>query len=200
VGSCRIASLRTETDLSDSGSQLTLGNLRLYWDILRLRRGAEDLPVSLVLLAMTVAARVACGVLIAETSPQPETHASALVLIDSAVTLFWGWALLRVAGRPERFAQMMCAVFGVELVLQPLLAPAAWFYAVYAKDPTTGPLAMLALSALGIWALVAVVRVVRGATGWPAFACVALAIGQELITMLLAVMVFPDLLPRQGLT
>lgn len=153
--------------------------------------------MSSALLGYTVAARVALGILIALNVPKPDPHALPLQVIDAGVTLFWGWALLRMAGRPERYLQMMTAIFGCELVLQPLLAPVAWFYATYATHPSLGAVAMLLVMALGLWTLVAVVRILKSATGWPTAVCVVLAVGQELLTMLVAVAMFPDLLPAR---
>jgi hypothetical protein len=179
--------------LSDSGSQLSVRSLRLYWDILRLRKGPEDLPVSLSLLVATVVLRIAAGLIIARLVPEPDAHSMALVCIDTGVVLLWGRVLLHAAGRPERYLQTLSAVFGCELVLQPLLAPAAWFYAVYGKEPNFGLLAVMVLFALELWALVAVVRVLRSATGWATFICVAVAISQELVTLMVAFALMPDL-------
>lgn len=182
--------------MSDSGSNLNAANLRRYWDMLRFRGGPEHLPVSFALLAGTVVARVLLGVLISEALPQQDAHGTALVLIDAVVVLLWGALVLRLAGVPERYQQTLSAVFGVELVLQPLLAPAAWFYGTYSSDPSLGGVALLLVYALGVWALVALVRILRAATGWPILACVGMALFQEMVTMLVAILLFPDLLPQ----
>ena len=170
--------------------------LRLYWDILRFRRGPEDLPVSLSLLFGTVAARLIIGVLVFENTPDAGEHNTALLLLDAAVLLLWGRMLLQIAGRPERYLQTMTAVFGCELVLQPLQAPATWFYGMHAADPNLGAVALLLVYAIGVWALIVFVRILRAATGWPVLGCVAAAFGQEMLTLLIGVMLFPDLIPK----
>lgn len=182
--------------MSDSRSQFGLGTLRLYWDILRLRRGPEDLPVSAALLLATVVARVAVGLGLSAISPEPERHALALIVIDTFVLLFWGRALLHLARRPERYLQTMTAVFGCKLLLQVLLAPVSWFYVTYSKDPNLGAVAALLVAAFGVWALVVNVRILRSATDWPVLGCVGAAILPELLTTLVAVSMFPELMPK----
>jgi hypothetical protein len=109
------------------------------------------------------------------------------------VILLWGAALLQTVGRPERFLQTMTAVFGCQLVLQPLLAPAAWAMEYYNKDPGWSLPAALLFTALGVWGLIALARVLRSATGWSNFICALLVISQGLVTYLIAFALFPDL-------
>lgn len=182
--------------LSDSGSPLTAASLRLYWEILRLRKGAEDLPVSPSLLLATIGLVVAAGLLIVQLAPEPGSHSAAVLAIDTTVMLLWGRIVLQAVRRPERYLQTMTAIFGVQLVLQPLLAPIAWFYARYSADPNLGFIAVSLLMMIKLWALVAEIRIVRSATGWTTFPCVLAAICQEMVTLMIAIALFPDLLKQ----
>jgi hypothetical protein len=171
----------------------------LFWDIVRLRRGPEDLPASRTLLVVTIVTQALLALAIAAALPpipaqaQAADHSIALLLLDITVVLLWGWALLHVVGRVERFLQTMTAVFGCQLVLQPLLAPAAWAMEFYNKDPAWSMPAALLFTVLGVWGLIALARVLRSATGWSNFLCALLVISQGLVTYLIAFALFPDL-------
>jgi len=71
------------------------------------------------------------------------------------------------------------------LVLAPLLIASGWLFLKFQADTTWQlPVALVRL-AVEVWALIVLSRILRSATGWPMFGCVALSIGQELITLLL---------------
>jgi hypothetical protein len=184
--------------LSDSSTKSFATALRLFWDIVCLRRGPEDLPASQALLAMTIFAQAVLGLVIGAILPpvpmaKADDHSIALLLIDILVVLLWGWVILRVAGKSERFLQTLTAVFGCQLVLQPVLAPAAWAVAFYGKDSTWSLPATLIVAVVGLWGLAVLARVLRAATGWATFFCAALVVSQGLLTYLIAFALFPDL-------
>jgi hypothetical protein len=171
-----------------SGVSTTLG---LFADIARLRRGPEDLPASWTLLLLTVIAYAAFDALLLSIAPvtpvTPVTPGSPALLIgiDIGVTLFWYAMLLRIAHKPERYLQTVTAVLGFQLVLAPLLLASGWLFLKFQADTTWQlPVSMVRL-AVEVWALIVLSRILRSATGWPMFGCVALSIGQELVTLLL---------------
>lgn len=182
--------------MSDPASNSAFSILRLYWDILRLKRGPEDLPVSAALLFITVAARIGLGLLANTLIPQSESHPTALMLIDCVVVLVWGRAVLQLARRPERYLQTLTAVFGCELLLQVLSGAtlAAYVAATAAGSTAVAQLAALAIYVIYLWILVAVVRILRSATGWPVIGCIAAVVMQGFVTLAVAVAIFPDLL------
>jgi hypothetical protein len=185
--------------LSDSPSKSIAAALALFWDIARFRRGPEDLPVSSAWLVATVVAHAVLGLVIAgilpPLPPRPgvEDHSLAMLLIDVIVALLWGRAILQVVGRPERFRQMMTAVFGVQLVMQPALVTAYWLAGYLEKGSGLILPAGLLVTALSVWALLALARVLRSATGWPMFPCAVLVIAQNMVTFLVAFAMFPDM-------
>ncbi len=163
--------------------------LRVLTGIVRLRKGPEDLPFSATLLLLIIIVSSALDAVTWAVLPLEEKDAGAsaplLIGIGVAVTLAWYGALLRLAGRPERFVQTLTAVFGFQIILAPALLFTAWFYFSYAQDPTWKFPAGLLRSAVEVWALVILARILRSATGWSMFACVMLAISSELLTALL---------------
>jgi hypothetical protein len=91
--------------------------LRVFLDIVLWRRGPQDLPVSAVLLAITVAAYVVVSglqlVLLEET---PKMWLFFLVG-DPLLLMAWIWLVLRLFGHSERFLQTASAVFGTGALL-----------------------------------------------------------------------------------
>ncbi|MEO8306739.1 MAG: hypothetical protein ABI616_01695 [Pseudomonadota bacterium] len=175
-----------------SGVGATLG---LFADIARLRRGPEDLPVSTTLLLLTAIAYAALDALLLSLAPGLPGNPVLLIAIDIGVTLAWYAMLLRIARKPERYLQTVTAVLGFQLVLAPVLIASGWLFLKYQADTTWQlPVAMVRL-VIEVWALIVLSRILRSATGWPAFGCVALSIGQELVTLLLVSAAVPGAAP-----
>jgi hypothetical protein len=163
-----------------------------FLDIARLRRGPEDLPVSARLLLTTVVVYVLVDALMLAVLPVPANPA-ALVAIDVAVTLLWYGMVLRLAGKPERFLQTATAVMGFQLVMAPALVVTGWLYLKYQGDSFASMPVTVMRVALEIWMLAVFGRMLRSATAWPMFLCIILAIGQELVTFVVVVTLFPSL-------
>lgn len=182
--------------MSDPVSKSVFTILRLYWDILRLKRGPEDLPVSAGLLFTTVVLRIGLGLLANAVIPQQENHPTALMLIDCMVVLVWGRAVLQVARRPERYLQTLTAVFGCELLLQVVagIALASYVAATVAANDILAQFAAMVIYGVYLWILIAVVRILRSATGWPVIGCIVAVVVQGFVTLAVAVAIFPDLL------
>jgi len=165
--------------------------LGLFADIARLRRGPEDLPASSTLLLLTIVAYAALDALLLSITPGLPGNSIVLIAIDMAVTLAWYAMLLRIAQKPERYLQTVTAVLGFQLVLAPILLASGWLFLKYQADTTWQLPASMVRLAVEVWALIVLSRILRSATGWPMFGCVALSIGQELVTLMLASAVVP---------
>ncbi len=161
--------------------------------IARMRKGPEDLPASFRLLVVLVLASIVPNaVLLAILPVSFQGNVVALIAIDIFATLFWFGMALRIAGKSERTLQTLTAVFGFQLVMAPALVFSGWFFAIYNQDPAWQfPAAMLRL-VVEVWALVVLARILRAATEWPMFACVMLAIANELLALLLVLSLFPQ--------
>jgi len=160
-----------------------------------MRRGPEDLPASLKLLVVVVLLSIVPDAVLLAILPASvsfQGSGAALIAIGIFATLFWFGLVLRVAGKSERSLQTLTAVFGFQLVLAPALVFSGWFLATYSQDPTWQfPAAMLRL-VVEVWALVVLARILRSATEWPMFACVMLAVANELLALLLVASLFPQ--------
>ncbi len=164
---------------------------RLYTDIALLRRGPEDVPVSAVLLALTVLAYMLLSLLLSALMPAVEEDQIALIALDSFLSVAWYWVVLRLAGRPERFLQTATAVFGYQTIVAPAFVGATWLFLHYMKDATWQLPVSLLLLALAVWTLAVNGRILRSATGWPQVTCVALVVMEAIISRVIALGLFP---------
>ena len=167
--------------------------LRLFVQIALLRRGPQDLPASMLLLALTVLGYVCVNLLLSSALP-PDPHWLALVLVDTAFMLLWYLALLRLVGRPERFLQTTTAVFGIQLVLSPLLIASEWLVRRFGEDGSQWQLAVVCVWLLAIsWVITANSYIVRAALDWSPTSSVVLVILQTVAGGLVEFAMFPPL-------
>jgi hypothetical protein len=158
-----------------------------------MKRGPEDLPVSVGLLAVLVLVSVVSDIVLLNLLPKTlEGNPVLLSVLGIAVVFSWTALVLRVAGKPERFTQTMTAVFGFQVVMAPLLIFSGWFMVAYQADPTWQTAAVGLRLVVEIWALAVLSRILRSATEWPMFACVMLAITTELLAFMIITTVFPQ--------
>jgi uncharacterized membrane protein len=182
-----------------------LANLRALFgvivDIILLRRGPEQLPASPTLLAALVAASIVQSSLAAFFTPVSFLSALLQTIVGAAILLLWFHAALKIAGKRERFTQMMSALFGVDLLFVPVILPLIGALLPYAgkTDPQNPPPAMLSLVFLGVgvWWLFVKIRIVKATFEMPAFAAFLLLAGEFFATILIFTLLF-GAAPAQG--
>jgi len=160
--------------------------LRLFTQIALLRRGPQDVPASLLLLLLTVLFYIGLNALLITLLPLgrpghpgdvPGSWPAQLVL-NAAFIYLWYAVLLRLAGHPERTLQTTTAVFGLLLVLTPLVALCGWLWSRFADDAVWGaPLTLLGVGLL-MWLIAANGRIVKAALEWSPSVGIALVILQ----------------------
>jgi len=163
--------------------------VKLFTQIALLRRGPQDLPASLLLLVLTVLAYLVVNLLLYALLPPAnaaELHAfPAQLLVDTAFTLLWYVVLLRLAGRPERTLQTSTAVFGLQIVLTPLLCFESWLGPRVAQDTTwMVPVGLFAI-VVAVWWIAANSHIVKAALEWSSTVSVVLVILQILASFVL---------------
>jgi hypothetical protein len=164
--------------------------IQLFTQIALLRRGPQDLPASLLLLALTIVGYFGVNVLVSSLMPPIKGWAAAHLAIDVVFTLVWYVVLLRVAGRSERTLQTTTAVFGFQAVLSPLLVISESLMLRFAQDPTWQlPVALMWLT-LVIWVVAANSHVVKAALEWSSAASLVLVILQILAGQLVLFALF----------
>jgi len=166
----------------------------LYVQIVLLRRGPQDLPVSRLLLILTVCGFVAVSSVV--YALLPSTAGWPLQLgVETLFVLAWYAALLQLAGRSERFLQTVTGVFGLRALLAPPLLASQWLLVRYQHDAVWQlPIAVAGL-ALVVWQIAANSHVVKQALDWSTAASVALVILQVVSGELVELALFAPAAP-----
>jgi hypothetical protein len=170
-----------------------LGMLRLCADIVRFRKGPEDLPVSRTMLAACVVACVAAQTLLAGGMLPAEFKGSAfaIMVIRAMVVLVAIAVVLALVRRPERYLQTATAVFGCQLLLLPFSAATGWL-TLHGETHADWKLPATVLAfAVQVWGLAVLARILRSATGWPLIGCVGAALLMDLVTLTIIMGFFP---------
>jgi len=166
--------------------------IRLFTQIALLKRGPQDLPASMLLLVLTLLGYLSVNFLMSSVLP-PDAHWQGPLLVDTLFTLVWYIALLQLLGRPERMLQTVTAVFGLQLVMSPLLIASTWLLRRIGEDATWQlPVTCVGLLLLA-WLIAANSLVVKAALEWPGPASVALVILQLIAAWLVVFALFPPL-------
>jgi hypothetical protein len=164
--------------------------IQLFTQIALLRRGPQDVPASMLLLAMTILGYFGINFLVSSLMP-PVRGWPAHLAVDVVFTLVWYVVLLRLAGRSERTLQTTTAVFGFQAVLSPLLVISDGLMLRFAQDATWQlPVALIWLM-LVIWVIAANSHVVKAALEWSSAASVFLVILQIIAGQLVLFALFP---------
>lgn len=159
--------------------------LRIFLDIVLWRRGPQDLPVSGLLLGLTVAAYVVVSA--AQLALLGETPATWLffVIVDPVLLAAWTWLVLRIYGRTERFAQTATAVFGTSALLGlAVYLPIQFLLSALGADAESGLAQILALLLVVAFALVTG-RILKLATETNMVTGIAIALTYFLLVNLL---------------
>lgn len=159
--------------------------------ILRFRKGPEDMPASRgLLLAVIIGAVLLRLSMLLVPAPDATGNPLVLIAIDLGISLSCVMLALRSAGHPERFTQTVTSILGCQLVMAPAVIAARWFLISSLEQPGIGALAQLVYLVIATWLLAVSVRIFRSATGWPVVTCVMLALGIEVLTLLVALLLF----------
>ena len=164
---------------------------RLYADIALLRRGPQDVPASVLLLAITVIAYCAVNLIVNWALPPPTDPWFPVLLIDVLFTLAWYGTLLRLFHRPERVLQTTTAVFGYRSVLAPLWIGSEWLLRRFGTDQSWQLPLTAGYTLVVVWMIAANSRVLKAALEWSMFQCVALVLLEIIAGGLLVVAIVP---------
>ena len=162
--------------------------LKVFFDILRQRAGPEDLPTApqlpWIALAVLVGLQAGLGAWLLPQDPSilPQALASGLA------SLAWLALLLRLYGKPERFAQTATAVLGIACLFAPISIPVMTQVRPDAAGMITfSPLVLLAF-ALSLYLIYINGRILRAAIERPLAQCILLFLLGEFLVFALLVM------------
>jgi hypothetical protein len=111
--------------------------------------------------------------------------------VDIGFTLVWYFALLYLAGKPERYNQTATATFGYQAVLAPLWLAAVWLVGRFAESPALQLPVTLMVMLLLVWTVVVAAHILRSALEWTLAPAIALVILQILLGQILIFYLFP---------
>lgn len=171
--------------------------LRLYVDILLLRRSAADLPYSPALLLGTTTGVVLLNAVLASALPARGDTPSRWLLPLVVVLMFFAYrVLLGVFGQAPRYVQTMTAMMAVTLLLMPI----EFIFAQAGGPAAASPNALRFLLNLGFLALViydfyVTARILATALERPVALAMLIVIGLQLAVILLAFGILGERLP-----
>lgn len=156
--------------------------IRLYFQLVSLRCGPQDVPASPALLAITLAIYFAVnsgfGVMLLPSEGPWWLKTAA----DMVLTFIWYFALMRVTHKPERFLQTATAVFGYQIVLTPPLIFQVWLIRSTGENSAWQLPLLVVYTALIVWLIRVNVRIVQAALEWKVSPAAAVVILQMLVS------------------
>jgi len=171
----------------------------LFWQLVRLRRGPEDIPYSVGLLALVITldffASVGGQLLAAPGRLQTAIGLTLLALTAEALVLF---GLLRFKRLEARFVQALTGIVGVGLLLGLLAMPLTLLsHAVGPKSPVIGLVVVAQMLIVG-WNLALRGFIYHRALNIGMLQGNMLSLALFMATVFLSVKLFPDLIPANG--
>jgi hypothetical protein len=155
--------------------------LRIFLDIVLWRRGPQDLPVSPLLLVLTIVAYVAVSVVQLALLHESASTWFVFVVLDPLLLLAWVWLVLKLYRRDERFLQTASAVFGTSALLGvTFYLPLQLILAALDQGPTSSMAQVFALLLIVVFALVTG-RIIKLATDSSLFTGIAVSLTYFLV-------------------
>lgn len=162
-----------------------LASIRVFWDILLIRRGPRDAPASGASLCLLGALYLLSSVLVARADVGSE-QAFVIGLVDLAVTTTVFALVLAIRGRDHRVVQTLCAVFGTGILFSiPNLALVELFKATSSGDAVRGLLS-LGYYALLAWQVFVMGHILRSAIDVQLWTGVTIAMSYAIVSILIA--------------
>lgn len=161
--------------------------LKVFLDICLLRKGPQDVPASMFLLGLVVAAHWALGVVFSLFT-LPPLHAALSGLIGTLLLLGMVQGLLALHRKPARLLQTATALAGVEILLGLIALPfSAWVF-WWESDRLVPSLISLTII---VWSVVVASHILRHALGVTQAVAVLFALSYTLLSYTVVGLVVP---------
>lgn len=161
--------------------------IRLFYDICLLRKGPQDVPASMLLLGLVVAANLGLGLVLS----WPDLGWVESLLQSTTGALVLGgflWAALMLSGKAPRFLQTAIAAFGCDTFVSAIAFPLlAWSQI----DPDMKGAVGLPLMVLMLWQISVIGHILRHALSVPLVAGLGLALAYTVVSYSLIMALFP---------
>jgi len=167
--------------------------LEFTLELLRLRRGPQDLPYSPALTALLFGAAVIADLML-DAVVLHEPAAFGRVAVADGLMLALPYLALAVAGRQARYVQTLAAICILSIVFAVLLAPVLMVQPTEAKATVTTLQSLAALVGLGIvsWQVLVQGHVLRHALETSLGVGVLVALGFFAVSVTIGSFLFPQ--------
>ncbi len=171
----------------------------LFFDLVRLRRGPQDLPASQYLLIVT-------GFLLIVTAMLGDHMNDGLIdklifaLTQVAILTAIVWGILAINRKPERLVQTLTAFYGTSVLIQLVVWPfRSWLLSMPDEARKQANVPLFAVIVLVIWSFVVMVYIYRNALGCSRGKAILLSIVTQMIVGMLMQTLFANQLQMEML-
>ncbi len=168
--------------------------VRFFWQLCLLRRGPQDLPASLPLLAWLALLNVLIGTTGTLSHFGGASRAFAASVLDTLIVAGLVYATLAFAGHRPRLVQVLTAVYGIGVLFGAAFLPVQL---LAGNAEALGLLVLANLVALA-WIHVALGHVLRHALELDLWAGIAIAIGYTVIGVIVVNTYLPPVVGSGG--
>ena len=149
---------------------------RAFVDIALWRKGPQHLPASALLLLVVVGLDGVLTLIFTRVLRPSEEHLALRTALEVGLSLGWIWLLLALFRRSERFVQTAIAIFGISVLLTPLMfGMQAMLGSLEQANLFSVPM-RLGLLTLFVWYLLINAHIVRAALEVSLFVAILLTV------------------------
>lgn len=136
---------------------------KAFVDIALWRKGPQHLPAFVLLLLVVAGLDGVLTLILTRALDPDEKHLPLRIALEVSLSLGWIWLLLAFFRHPERFVQTATALFGVSLLLTPLMyGIQAMLNGIADANPLLVPM-RLGLLTVFVWYLLINAHILRAA-------------------------------------
>jgi hypothetical protein len=171
--------------------------LKLFIDIIILRRGPQDVPASRNLFITSGLLLVVVAV-IADHLSDDIINSIVLAVTQVSILSITVWIILSLNKKPERALQTLTAIYGTSILIQLAVWPfRTWLLSMGEEAQKQLTIPLLAVVMLAIWAFIVMIHIYRNALDASLGKSIAVSILTQLVVSLSILSLFTDL--QQGL-
>ena len=170
--------------------------LILFFDLIRLRRGPQDLPASQGLLIIAGFALVVTAIL-GDHFNNDLSNRLVFALSQVAILTVTVWGILALNQKSERAVQTLTAFYGTSVIIQLIVWPfRSWLLSLSEEAQQQATLPLLVVVALAVWSFVVMVHIYRNALDSSRGKAILVSIITQLIVGMSILILFSDQLQQ----
>ncbi len=166
--------------------------LFLFVDLIRLRRGPQDLPTSQSLLFITVFLLIVTAML-ADHMNKDFTDKLIFALTQVAILSATVWGILAINKKSERIVQTLTAFYGTSVLIQLVVWPfRSWLLSMPDEAQKQGTIPLFAVVLIAIWSFVVMVYIYRNALNTSRGKAILMSVITQLIVGMVMLTLFAN--------